>query len=102
MATKPIDAEINQVGAALGRSLSVLRLAVTGALVAVIFFALCWAAIFLPIGSATHMYLQLFTLAEASSTTALVEGVCWSAIFGALTGGLFAAVYNATASFDRR
>ncbi len=84
-----------------GRRLSVVRLAVTGAVAAVIFFALCWVATSLPIGAATHMYIQLFTNAQISSTTALIQGAGSSMVFGAVAGALIAAVYNLTAAFDR-
>ena len=74
----------------------------TGAVAAVIFFALCWVTTYLPVGAATHMYVQLFTNAQISSTTALFQGACSSLVFGAVAGGLIAAVYNLTAVLDRR
>ena len=82
--------------------LGVLRLALTGALAAAIFFVLCWIGAQLPIGPATHMYLNLFTNAELSSGLALAEGVCWSIAFGLIAGALIALVYNALAFLDRR
>ena len=76
--------------------IGVVRLAVTGALAAGIFYALCWlGARILPIGPASHMYLQLFTSAEPLSTTALIQGVVWSVAFGFIGGALVAALYNA-------
>lgn len=83
-----------------GRKLSIARVALAGAASAAIFFALCWAGTFLPIGPATHMYLGLFTNAEPSSGFALVQGVCWSIAFGLIAGGLFAWVYNLLARLD--
>ena len=59
MATVPNDV----VGGRVHR-LGVLRLALTGALSAAIFYALCWVGAKLLIGPATHMYLRLFTNAE--------------------------------------
>jgi hypothetical protein len=47
--------------------LSVARFALTGALVALLVFALCWVATFLPDVRVTHMYIQLFTAARMSS-----------------------------------
>lgn len=82
--------------------LSPIRLAVTGAIVSSVFFALCWAGAFLPIGPATHAYLGLFTDAEITSGLALVQGIGWSFIFGALIGALIAIVYNMLDALDRR
>lgn len=82
------------------RKIGVLRLALTGAIVASLFFVLCWIGMFLPFGSPTHAYLALFTNAEITSTNALVQGVCWSALFGLVAGGLTALVYNALSALD--
>ena len=82
--------------------LGVLRFALTGALAAGLFFGLCWVGAQLPIGPATHMYLNLFTNAELSSSLALIEGVCWSVAFGLIAGALIALIYNALAFLDRR
>jgi hypothetical protein len=68
--------------------LGVLRVALTGTLAAPIFYALCWVGAQLLTGPATHMYLELFTKAELSSATALIEGVCWSIAFGLTAGAL--------------
>ena len=81
---------------------SVMRSAATGAIVAGIFFVLCWIGAYLPIGPATHLYLRLFTSAEISSWTALGEGVCWSILFGAIGGALIAWVHNQLAPTERR
>lgn len=76
--------------------IGVFRLAVTLALAAGIFYALCWiGAQLLPIGPASHLYLQLFTSAEPFSATALIQGVVWSVAFGFIGGALVAALYNA-------
>jgi hypothetical protein len=83
-------------------NLGVLRIALTGALGAAIFYGLCWIGAQLPIGPATHMYLRLFTNAELSSGSALIEGVCWSIAFGLIAGALIAVIYNALAFLDRR
>lgn len=83
------------------RKLSVLRLALTGAIAAGIFFVLCWLGVLLPIGPATHMYIQLFTSAEMGSALALAQGLCWSVVFGLIMGALVALVYNALAWLDR-
>ena len=71
----------------------IFRFAATGAIASGIFFALCWAGTFLPF-SASHMYIELFTRAEISSAGALVEGLCWSVVFGAIAGALIAGVYR--------
>ncbi len=101
MATNSNRALARDVENFVERKLSVPRFTVTGAVVAVLIFALCWLGTFVPLGAATHMYVQLFTQADASSTTALVQGVCGSAVFGAIGGALVAAVYNLTAAFSR-
>jgi len=83
--------------------IGVVRLALTGAIAAGLFYALCWVGgLVLPIGPASHMYLQLFTSAELSSTTALVQGLCWSVVFGLLVGALIAWVYNLLSGLERR
>jgi len=75
--------------------IGVVRLAATGALAAGIFYTLCWfGALILPIGPASHMYLQLFTSADPLSPTALIQGVVWSVSFGFIGGALVAALYN--------
>lgn len=84
------------------RNIGVLRLALTGALAAAIFYGICWIGAQLPIGPAPHMYLRLFTNAEISSGLALIEGICWSIAFGLLAGALIAVIYNALAFLDRR
>lgn len=77
------------------RRIGVVRLALTGAIVAGLFYALCWIGrLVLPVGPASHMYLQLFTSADLSSATALLQGLCWSVVFGLLIGALGAFVYN--------
>lgn len=93
----------NHATAAGARRLGPLRLALTGALASAIFYALCWVGALIPdLGPATHMYLQLFTNAELSSFSALVQGVFWSLIFGLIAGALIAIIYNALAFLERR
>jgi len=74
--------------------LSVVRCAATGAAVLSAILVLCWlaAALFGPMGS--HMYMTMFTLSAPGSFIALAAGLCWSIIFGALVGALFAVFYN--------
>lgn len=83
------------------RDASVLRSALTGALAAGIFYVICWLGAFLPIGPATHMYLKLFTNAQINSSSALVQGLCWSVAFGLIAGALIAFCYNLLAPLDR-
>ena len=71
-----------------------IRCAVTGGLVAVLLFVLCWIGTFIPFSSPTHAYIGLFTTAPMSSARALLEGSCWSLAFGALFGVLLALIYN--------
>lgn len=84
------------------RQLGVARLAVTGALAALVFYVLCWIGALLPLGYVPHMYLQLFTSAEISSGAALIEGGFWSIAFGLIGGALIAFFYNAMAFLERR
>lgn len=86
-----------------GHRLGVLRLALTGALAAAIFYALCWIGAFVPNPSpVTHMYLRLFTDAELSSAGALLQGLLWSLVAGLAVGALVAFIYNTLAALDRR
>jgi hypothetical protein len=83
-------------------TLSVMRLFVTGGLTASIVFLLCWVGALVPYSSATHAYTGLFTSAEYTSERALVEGFCWSLLFGGLVGAVFALVYNFTGRLGSR
>lgn len=83
------------------RALRVTRLLTAGAVTAAVIFVVCWAGTFIPFSSPTHAYISLFTTAEVSSGTALVEGSFWSLLFGGLTGALFAVIYNSV-PFGRR
>ena len=83
-------------------ALSVTRLFVAGGLTASLVFVLCWLGTFIPFSSPTHAYVSLFTSAEAISVRALVQGAIWSLLFGALSGAMFALVYNATTPLARR
>ena len=87
--------------AATPHRLSVLRLALTGALSGALFYIICWIGSLIP-GTPGHMYLQLFTTADVSTTSALVQGVITSIIGGFVIGGLIALVYNSLAFVDRR
>lgn len=81
--------------------LSALRCALTGAVVLMALFILCWAAAAVGLINNSHMYISLFTVAPVASTAALAVGLCWSAVFGALTGALVAVAYNALAFVGR-
>ena len=74
----------------------VRRLVVAAGLTAAAVFVLCWVGLFVPFSSPTHAYVGLFTDADPKSAMALAEGALWSLLFGALVGGLFALIYNAT------
>lgn len=87
--------------AGVDRRVGVLRLLITGGVTAVAAFALCWLGTFVPFSSPTHAYITLFTIAPVNSLAALAQGGVWSALFGALAGGLFAVVYNWTAKLHR-
>jgi len=73
-----------------------LHFAVVGSLVFGIVFVACWLLAFTPL-SATHAFIALFTTADTTSQVALVNGLCWSLIFGAWIGFLIAAVHKIVA-----
>jgi hypothetical protein len=87
---------------AQGHVLSVPRLIASAGITAALVFVLCWLGTFVPYSSPTHAYIGLFTLADTSSVQALVEGTIWSLLFGALSGAVFALVYNTTRAMGRR
>jgi hypothetical protein len=82
--------------------IGVLRLAVAGAVTAAVVFVLCWLGTFIPFSSPTHAYIGLFTPAEMNSVAALCEGAAWSFLFGGVSGGLFAWIYNLLSGLDGR
>ena len=84
------------------RKIGVLRLALTGAIASAAFFVFCWVGAKMSLGTLSHMYVQLFTKADASSTAALVEGFGWSVGFGLIGGALVAGAYNLLAPLERR
>lgn len=83
-------------------TLNVMRLIIASGVTAALVFVLCWLGTFVPFSSPTHAYISLFTNAEINSGLALVEGTCWSFLFGALVGGIFALIYNATAALEQK
>jgi len=87
-------------GTRQARTISVLRLIVASGATAAIVFVFCWLGTFVPFSSPTHAYISLFTNAGISSSQALIEGICWSLLFGALVGAVFGVTYNATAAFS--
>jgi hypothetical protein len=93
---------VTGVPAETGRTVSLLRFIVAGGATASLVFVICWFGTFVPFSSPTHAYIGLFTNADFSSGQALFEGTCWSLLFGAFVGAVFALVYNATAPLGRR
>jgi hypothetical protein len=84
------------------QGVGVLRLALTGAIAEAVFYVICWVGAFLPLGPATHMYLQLFTSADIRSGAALVQGLCWSMAFGLIGGAVIAWSYNLLGALERK
>ena len=82
--------------------IGVLRLALTGAIASSVFFVFCWVGAQIPLGTLSHMYIQLFTKADLNSTAALVEGLCWSIGFGLIGGALIALAYNLLGALERK
>lgn len=91
-----------QAESRVSHMLSVKRLVVAGSVTASVVFVLCWLGTFIPFSSPTHAYIGLFTPEEVKSVNALMEGSLWSLLFGGLSGGLFALIYNAAAPLGRR
>lgn len=77
------------------------RCVATGAAILASLFVICWIGAAVSSLRLSHMFIQLFTTAPVDSGTALVEGVCSSLVFGAITGALFALFYNLF-DFSRR
>ena len=86
---------------ASGGRLSVRRCAGVGVVVFGVLFVLCWLGTAIGWLNASHMYLALFTIAPIGSTAAFAGGLCWSVVFGGLTGVLTAVTYNALAFLSR-
>ena len=82
--------------------IGVLRLAATLGVAAAAIFLLCWLGTFVPLSSPTHAYIGLFTQAGPGSERALAEGICWSFVFGALSGAAIALFYNLFANLEPR
>lgn len=96
MATQP-----QQLAYSPARRLNVLRVTVATSLAAVVLLILCWIGASIGFGPATHMYVNLFTNADATSGIALFAGICWSFLAGAVVGALYAFMYNALAPLER-
>lgn len=80
--------------------LNLLRVALTGAVTLVVLFVICWVgALIVPLP--THMFISLFTAQPVTSAAALAEGVCWSAVFGAVTGLLVVLSYRSFGFLER-
>jgi hypothetical protein len=80
-------------------ALSPLAAAVGLAVSLVVLFVLCAIVQAVAPGwPATHAWIGLFTAEPTLSLRAWVDGILWSAIFGAVAGTVFAAIYNAALS----
>ena len=82
--------------------LSIVRLGLAGGVTATAVLILCWISTAMTFSSPTHAYISLFTPEDVKSFAALLEGSLWSLLFGTLSGGLFAIIYNSLARFDGR
>ena len=79
--------------------LSPLAAAVGLAIALVVLFVLCAVAqVIAPAWPATHAWIGLFTAEPTLSLRAWVDGIVWSAVFGAVAGAVFVASYNAVLS----
>ena len=75
--------------------LGLLRCTLTGAVALAALFALCWLGTAAGLTGSSHMFVSLFTLAPVASAAAFGIGLCWSFVFGGVSGVLLAIVYNA-------
>jgi hypothetical protein len=75
--------------------LSIGRCILTGAVALAALFALCWLGTAAGLTGSSHMFVSLFTLAPIASAAALGSGLCWSFVFGGVSGALIAFAYNA-------
>lgn len=96
------QAPLTTIKQPMSNHIGVLRLAATLGVAAGLIFAICWLGTFVAFSSPTHAYIDLFTDAETQSIRALVEGGLWSLLFGILSGGVIAALYNLFDGLDRR
>ena len=62
------------------------RCVATGAAILASLFVICWIGTMVSNLRLSHMFIQLFTTAPVDSGVALLEGVCSSLVFGAITG----------------
>jgi hypothetical protein len=99
MATAPIP--LRDVEQHSTSHIGAFRLAATIGVAAGLIFVLCWIGTYITFASPTHAYIGLFTTADIQSTQALAEGGAWSLLFGFLSGGLIAALFNLFAGLDR-
>ena len=97
-----MSARFEENGNSAASRTSVLRIAVVTALSASVLYIICWLGAVIGLVPVTHRYLQLFSRADQTSVTALVEGVVSSMAFGFLAGVIFAAIYKSFAFLDRR
>jgi hypothetical protein len=80
-------------------ALSPLAAAVGLAAALVVLFVLCAIVQAVAPGwPATHAWIGLFTAEPTLSLRAWVDGIVWSAVFGAIAGAVFVAGYNAVLS----
>lgn len=76
------------------RPLGVIHLALVGALTFALLYVLCWAGAVLGFSGVSHLYLALFAPGETTTFLALLQSVCLSLGWGALTGALIAIFFN--------
>ena len=81
--------------------LGLRRCALTGAVALAALFALCWLGTAVGLTGSSHMFVSLFTLAPIASGAAFGIGLCWSLVFGGISGALIAIIYNASSFLAR-
>jgi hypothetical protein len=81
--------------------IGVLRCALSGGITLATLFLLCWLGLQIA-QLQSHMFIALFTARPIDSMAALFEGLCWAAVFGAVSGLLFAVAYDSLGFLKRR
>ena len=76
------------------RRLGVIHLALVGAATFALLYLICWAGAVLGFTGVSHLYLALFAPGETTTMAALLQSVCLSLGWGALTGALIAIFFN--------
>lgn len=82
--------------------IGIARCALATAATLALLFGICWAGAYLAVAPASHLFVALFTSATPTTTLALATGLGSALFFGALTGAVYAILYNAIGRWIQR